>query len=117
MPTRYFVDYLNKQLSLKERKSFIIGRGRGSDILLDDLSVSRRHAGIEWIGGQFVVRDMNSTNGTKVNGTALMEHALADGDRIQVGDFELYFRVQNIDEAGSSDMQTIQMRADRPDSD
>ncbi len=66
-----------------------IGRDHACELLLDNLSVSRRHAELAWERGKFVIRDLGSANGTQVNGAKVGEHVLADGDKITVGKFEL----------------------------
>ena len=48
--------------------SVVIGRVPGNDIILDDPQVSRHHASLTLEGGQWVLRDLGSTNGTTVNG-------------------------------------------------
>ncbi len=64
----------------------VIGRGVGCDLRLADPLVSRRHCRIDWRGGDPVVEDLESRNGTAVNGEEITEpHALADGDLLQVG--------------------------------
>jgi diguanylate cyclase (GGDEF)-like protein len=52
--------------------------------VLDD-GVSRRHASIRLVGGEMVVEDLGSRNGTFVNGARIARHQLSDGDKIQVG--------------------------------
>jgi pSer/pThr/pTyr-binding forkhead associated (FHA) protein len=73
---------------------YLIGR-EGSDIPLRDDRVSRKHAEIGLYGpGGFVVRDLASTNGTRLNGKRIHEKAkLADGDLIQVGETAIRFSV------------------------
>ncbi|MEA2209878.1 MAG: hypothetical protein QOF54_2355, partial [Solirubrobacteraceae bacterium] len=68
-----------------------IGRAPGCDIVLDDRNVSRRHAEIRRRGPVVVLIDLDSTNGTIVNGRRVREHPLADGDRITVGNSRLTF--------------------------
>jgi two-component system, cell cycle response regulator len=64
----------------------VLGRGEPCELRFDDASISFVHAQIERGADQFVVRDMNSTNGTFVNGVPVtVPHPLADGDRIQLG--------------------------------
>lgn len=68
-----------------------IGRGADVDIRVDDPGVSRNHAEIV-MGTPVIVRDLNSTNGTTVNGQRITELALAEGTAIQVGSTTLVFR-------------------------
>ena len=63
-----------------------IGRGGDNTIVLDNDSVSRRHARVERRGGQYVLIDMDSTNGTFVNDDLVDEHELKRGDQIKIGD-------------------------------
>ena len=63
----------------------IIGRIPESAVYLDDANVSRRHAELRPDGDTFVIVDLGSTNGTRVNGVAVREQTLADGDVIAVG--------------------------------
>jgi pSer/pThr/pTyr-binding forkhead associated (FHA) protein len=68
------------------------GRHPDSDIFLDDVTVSRRHAEIARAGAGWVVRDVGSLNGTYVNRQRIEEEApLANGDEVQVGRFKLVF--------------------------
>lgn len=67
------------------------GRHPNSDIFLDDITVSRRHAEIVRHGGSYVVRDVGSLNGTYVNRDRVDEGALGSGDELQIGKFRLVF--------------------------
>jgi pSer/pThr/pTyr-binding forkhead associated (FHA) protein len=73
-----------------------IGRAPGCDIVLDDKNVSRRHAEIRRRGPVVVLIDLDSTNGTIVNGRRVREHPLADGDRISLGESRLTFERRTI---------------------
>src|SRR5918912_4362271 len=68
-----------------------IGRHPDSDIFLDDITVSRRHAEIRRDGPGFSINDVGSLNGTYVNRERVEEAALHSGDEIQVGKFKLVF--------------------------
>ncbi len=68
-----------------------IGRLAECDVVLADSSVSRRHAELRRQGSDFVIVDLGSTNGTKVNGAGVKERRLADGDEITVGSAKLRF--------------------------
>ncbi len=67
------------------------GRHPDSDIFLDDVTVSRRHAEILREGARYRVRDVGSLNGTYVNRKRVDEALLHDGDELQVGMFKLVF--------------------------
>jgi pSer/pThr/pTyr-binding forkhead associated (FHA) protein len=69
-----------------------IGRARDLDLHLADEQVSRRHARIELRGGGAEVVDLESANGTNVNGRPVRRHRLRDGDVIALGKSELVFR-------------------------
>jgi len=67
------------------------GRHPDSDIFLDDVTVSRRHAEFCRESGRFTVRDVGSLNGTYVNGSRIEETELAGNDEVQIGKFRLKF--------------------------
>src|SRR5688572_23349902 len=67
-------------------RPLLIGRDANAQLHLTDRDVSRRHAIIERIStGAFVIRDLESSNGTRVNGSRVDEHVLSIGDRIHIG--------------------------------
>jgi pSer/pThr/pTyr-binding forkhead associated (FHA) protein len=68
-----------------------VGRHPDSDIFLDDITVSRRHAEIRRRGTTFVLHDVGSLNGTYVNKERVEEAELRSGDEIQIGKFKLIF--------------------------
>ena len=70
-----------------------IGRGDDMDIVIDNVSVSRRQARIQMMPtGEWVVEDLNSANGTFLNGQRLTApRPLARGDEISFGKFSLFF--------------------------
>ena len=73
----------------------VIGRSRGCDIVLNDSTVSRRHACLDRKEGLYVITDLVSTNGTKVNGEKITGSAvLKAGDVITVGTTVCAFRVE-----------------------
>jgi len=67
------------------------GRHPDSDIFLDDVTVSRRHAEFYRHGTRFTVRDVGSLNGTYVNRERIEEAELTGGDEVQIGTFRLLF--------------------------
>jgi hypothetical protein len=71
-----------------------IGRSRDCDVVLDDAGVSRRHAEIRPGSAGWTVADLGSTNGVRVNGAEVRgAHALAPGDRVELGSTEIVFEV------------------------
>ncbi len=71
----------------------VIGAGRhpDSDIFLDDVTVSRRHAEFRRAGAVFTVSDAGSLNGTYVNRDRIDKVVLNDGDEVQIGKYRLVF--------------------------
>ena len=69
-----------------------VGRHPDSDIFLDDITVSRRHAEfVRGPGGTHRVRDVGSLNGTYVNRERIEDTVLNNGDEVQIGKFKLVF--------------------------
>ena len=68
-----------------------IGRATESQIFLDDVTVSRKHAAIEVEGGVFTLIDLGSLNGTYLNNQSVAKSALKTGDEIQIGKFHMLF--------------------------
>ena len=62
-----------------------IGRLPECDVTFADSNVSRRHAELRAVGGGYVIVDLGSTNGTRVNGVAVREQLLRNGDEVSVG--------------------------------
>lgn len=69
----------------------VAGRQPDSDIFLDDVTVSRRHAVFRRTTGGYSVRDDGSLNGTYVNRERISEAVLHNGDEVQIGKFRLVF--------------------------
>ena len=69
------------------------GRAESNTIALRDSKCSRQHAQIQQHGSEFVVEDLNSSNGTFVNGERVSEHVLSNGDEIQIGDTLMQFQI------------------------
>ncbi|HEV2361575.1 MAG TPA: FHA domain-containing protein [Acidimicrobiales bacterium] len=72
-----------------------IGRHPDSDIFLDDITVSRRHAELARHGPSYTVKDVGSLNGTYVNRERIEEATLSNGDEVQIGKFKLVFLAAN----------------------
>lgn len=71
----------------------LIGRDPQNDLVLDDRRVSRKHAEIRLRLGRYTLYDLQSTNGTYVNGRRVAEKVLEDGDTISLGGLEIAFRM------------------------
>jgi hypothetical protein len=72
-----------------------LGRSRQCDIVLDDANVSRRHAEVRPRGGSWVLTDLGSTNGSRINGrTVEQAEVLKPGDRIELGSTVLQFELE-----------------------
>ena len=69
----------------------IVGRHPTSDVVLEDITVSRRHAEFRRIGDVYQLTDLGSLNGTYVNGDRVDETTLAAGDELQIGRFRFVF--------------------------
>jgi Protein of unknown function (DUF3662)/FHA domain len=73
----------------------VIGRSRDADVVLDDPNVSRRHAEVRPSGGSWIVRDLGSTNGVKVNGRRIQgPQSLKTGDAIELGTARVTFELE-----------------------
>jgi two-component system cell cycle response regulator len=68
-----------------EKDRVILGRGDKVDLRLLDDGISREHASLSRDGAQFVLKDLDSTNGTYCNGQRVSRHILAEGDKILLG--------------------------------
>jgi hypothetical protein len=79
-----------RQQTISER-SVVLGRSRECDVRVDDPNVSRRHAELRQEGATYWLVDLDSTNGTELNGTRVSRAKLSDGDRITVGSTEIVF--------------------------
>lgn len=88
----YFVTALGKAIRLPLDKSVFLGRGEGNLLRIADDRVSRQHAELCWNGDAFQLTDLNSTNGTRVNGSFEEQIELTDGDVVQVGEDVYVYR-------------------------
>jgi pSer/pThr/pTyr-binding forkhead associated (FHA) protein len=83
-----FGDKIIKEYEL-ERGSITIGRDEENDIHIDNPAASNRHAKILTILDESFIEDLDSTNGTYINGKKITGHSLKDGDSIFIGEHEL----------------------------
>lgn len=95
-----------------DQRRIVIGRGAGADVRLPHLTVSDTHATLEQHGLGFSLRDEGSTNGTRVNGTALVAlrpRQLGEGDEIEIGEFTLVFETDPAQGAAISPERTASL--------
>ncbi len=89
-----------REIPLARSTILTIGRDPSNDLVLPDSMVSRRHAVVEHRGGQFVLRDCSSANGSVVNGDRVSERSLRDGDLVAIGSTRLLFRDELVEAIG-----------------
>lgn len=75
-----------------------IGRHRNNDIIIDDMVVSRHHAQIRWRKGEHILIDLNSQNGSYVNGQTVSEKSLKSGDVITMGKVRMIYVCETLSE-------------------
>ena len=92
-----------KRFFLTDAREMSIGRHPMCDIVLPESAVSRRHARITREGDGFLIEDLGSLNGTRINGVLISKREpLVPKDRIEIQDLTLRFRGDNEDDASSS---------------
>jgi DNA-binding NtrC family response regulator len=74
------------------KRRFVVGKGETADLRLIDATVSRNHFELEQRDDDYIIRDLDSTNGTSVNGMRIREAILTPGVRIVAGKAELLFQ-------------------------
>lgn len=75
-----------KSIQIGAQGSFVVGRDTSAGITINDTMASRNHFKVEARTGNYVLVDLNSKNGTLLNGSRVREAKIAAGDRIQVGE-------------------------------
>lgn len=91
-----------------DKEIMTIGRKDGNDIRIDNLAVSGHHAKLLTIFDDSFLEDLDSTNGTYVNGRPITKHPLKNGDVIVIGKHEL--RYVNESNSASDDDKTVLIR-------
>jgi hypothetical protein len=74
-----------------DKERLALGRHPDSDVVFDDITVSRRHAEVERVADGYIVRDVGSLNGTYLNQERVEWSPLVSGDELQVGKFRMVF--------------------------
>jgi hypothetical protein len=86
---------VGKRTEVVGAKGAVMGRSRECDVVLDDPNVSRQHAEVRPSGGSWIVNDLGSTNGIKVNGRRVRgPQSLKPGDVIELGTSRVTFEVE-----------------------
>ena len=80
---------------LKERMT--LGRRPYNDIVVDNLAVSGEHAALQAIGNEYYIEDLNSTNGTFINGKKIKRQILHAGDAIEIGKYTIKYANDVVD--------------------
>ena len=94
---------LKEILLNKERMT--IGRKANNDIQIDNLAISGEHAAVVTILNDSFLEDLNSTNGTLVNGQPAKKHFLKNGDVIELGKYKLKYVSEQVQQAESADFE------------
>ena len=93
-----------KEIALnKERMT--IGRKASNDIQIDNLAISGQHAAVVTILNDSFLEDLNSTNGTLVNGQPAKKHFLKDGDAIELGKYKLKYVAEPLPRAEAAEFE------------
>ena len=93
--TRILVAVYGGERTSVSKERFIIGRGKQtSDLTIKDPNVSRQHAMIEFLNGQYFMVDMGSTNGVEYMGQRISRKIIAEGDVYRICDHEVRFTFQ-----------------------
>jgi pSer/pThr/pTyr-binding forkhead associated (FHA) protein/pimeloyl-ACP methyl ester carboxylesterase len=81
-----------REISLEDLDQISIGRTEENDLLINHPKVSRKHAEVRHEGGGFILRDLNSTNGTWMSGERINQVVLEDGDQFLIGNAQILFK-------------------------
>ena len=94
---------LKEILLNKERMT--IGRKASNDIQIDNLAISGEHAAVVTILNDSFLEDLNSTNGTLVNGQPVKKHFLKNGDVVELGKYKLKYVAEQVQHAEAADFE------------
>jgi pSer/pThr/pTyr-binding forkhead associated (FHA) protein len=93
---------VREDMLLKDKTT--LGRRPYNDVVIENLAVSGEHAVFEKTDHDFYLEDLNSTNGTYVNGRSIKRHRLQNGDRIEIGKYKLKFHLEHEDDYEKTQM-------------
>jgi pSer/pThr/pTyr-binding forkhead associated (FHA) protein len=94
-----------KEVQITKDKT-TLGRRPYNDIVIDNLAVSGEHAVLQMVGADVFIEDLNSTNGTYINGKAIKKQLLAHNDTVEIGKYKIKFLVDD----GTDYEKTMVMR-------
>ncbi|MFG5409154.1 FHA domain-containing protein [Piscinibacter sakaiensis] len=98
-----------KEVQLSKDKT-TLGRRPYNDIVIDNLAVSGEHAVLQMVGGDVFIEDLNSTNGTYINGKAVKKQLLTHNDLVEIGKYKIKYLVDD----GHDYEKTQVFKADAP---
>ena len=73
-----------------------LGRRPYNDIVIDNLAVSGEHAVLQMVGCDVFIEDLNSTNGTYINGKAIKKQLLTHNDTVKIGKYKIKYLVEEV---------------------
>jgi hypothetical protein len=83
-----------KEVQITKDKT-TLGRRPYNDIVIDNLAVSGEHAVLQMVGNDVFIEDLNSTNGTYINGRAIKRQLLAHNDTVEIGKYKIKYLVED----------------------
>jgi hypothetical protein len=89
-----------KEVQLSKDRT-TIGRRPYNDVVIDNLAVSGEHAVLQVVGQEVHLEDLNSTNGTYINGKAIKKQLLQNNDTVEIGKYKIKY----VSDAGNSDLE------------
>jgi FHA domain len=86
-----------KEVQITKDKT-TLGRRPYNDIVIDNLAVSGEHAVLQMVGADVFIEDLNSTNGTYINGKAVKKQLLSHNDTVEIGKYKIKYLVEESNE-------------------
>src|ERR671929_1927526 len=83
-----------KEVQITKDKT-TLGRRPYNDIVIDNLAVSGEHAVLQMVGADVFIEDLNSTNGTYINGKAVKKQLLTHNDTVEIGKYKIKYLVED----------------------
>jgi pSer/pThr/pTyr-binding forkhead associated (FHA) protein len=99
-----------KEVQITKDKT-TLGRRPYNDIVIDNLAVSGEHAVLQMVGADVFIEDLNSTNGTYINGKAIKKQLLSHNDTVEIGKYKIKYLV---DESADYEKTMILRPASNP---